>query len=215
MIESAGRPVGRPTRRRLQLARQSCVIEADRIAIRPSPAALLPSLTGVALGAACFLLIVADVVRWQGTLPFALLAFLLLGALVLIPLSAMGLIYGAIGSSVLIDRHKQSVTWQQGVLGLGVGTRELVPFWKIDAIAVREAGADQGRSTEEFAQWEIALRKKSGGELAIARVSAARSQAQPSLARAVDAAQAIAALAGAPLEVTSTEPGEHPPAAVR
>ena len=155
-------------------------------------------------GAGCFLLIIADVIRWRGALPFGLLALLLLGALILIPLSAMGLIYGAVGSSVLVDRHKQSVTWQQGVLGLGVGTQELVPFWKIEAIVVAEEGAAEGRSTEEFAQWEILLRKKNGGTLTIGRVSAPRALAEPSLARAVEVGRAIAELTEAPLDVAAS-----------
>jgi hypothetical protein len=214
MIEPAGDSSSAPARRRLKLARQSCIIDRDRIAIRPSRAALLPPLAGILAGGGCFVLIVADVVRWQGALPFGILALLLLGALILIPLSAMGLIYGAIGSSVLFDRNKQSVTWQQGVLGLGVGTRELVPFWKIDAIAVREAGADEGRPTEEFAQWEIALRKKSGGELTVARVVSARSQAEASLARATEAAAAMADLTGARLDIAApaTSAGRSPAA---
>jgi hypothetical protein len=191
-------------RRRIELARQTCIIDRDRIAIRPSPAALIPPLFGITLGAGCFLLIVADVIRWRGALPFALLALLLVAALILIPLSAMGLIYAAVGSSVLADRHKQSVTLQQGVLGLGVGTQELVPFWKIDAIVVTEEGAAEGRSTEEFAQWEILLRKKSGGTLTLGRVSAPRSLAEPSLARAVEAGGALAVLTAAPLEVTAS-----------
>jgi hypothetical protein len=203
MIESTGDTASALAPRHLKLARQTCAIRSDRITIRPAPSALLPPLAGIIIGAASFLIIVIDVVRWQGILPFGLLALLLLIALVLIPLSAMGLVYGAIGSSVVMDKRKQSVTWQQGLLGLGVGTRELVPFWKIEAILVREAGAEEGRSTEEFAQWEIVLRKKSGGELTVARVSAARSMAQASLSRAVEAAQAMAGLTGSPLEITA------------
>jgi hypothetical protein len=186
-------------RRRIELARRTCIIDPHRIAIRPSPAALVPPLFGVILGLGCCGLIMADVVYWRGALPFPLLAVLLLLALIGIPLSGMGLIYGAIGANVLIDRVKQSATWQQGLLGLGVGTTELVPFWKIEAILVEEAGAEGGRSTEEFAQWEIALLKKSGSRLTIGRVSALRSLAGPSLARALQVATAIAALTGAPL----------------
>jgi len=189
-----------PRRRRIELARRTCIIDAGRIAIRPSPAALVPPLAGVCAGAGCFGLIMADVVFWRGALPFALLIALLAGAVILIPLSAMGLVYGAIGANVLIDRAKGSATWQQGLLGLGVGTTELVPFWKIDAIVVEETGAALDRSTEEFAQWEISLRKKSGSGLAIGQVSAPRSLAGPSLARAVEVGAAISALTGAPLQ---------------
>jgi hypothetical protein len=198
-------PAAQTQRRRyVELAHRICIIDAGRIAVRPSPGALIPPLAGLLLGAACFAMIIADIVRWRGALPFPLLAGCLFGALILIPLSGMGLIYGAIGSNVLIDRRKQSVTMQQGLLGLGVGTQELVPFWKIEAIVVEEEGLDEGRRTEEFAQWQIVLLKKSGGRLTLGRVSALRSQAEPSLARAVDVGQAIATLTGAPLQVTAT-----------
>jgi hypothetical protein len=188
-------------RRQVELTRRTCIITPDSISIRPSPSALLPPLFGMSLGAICFALIIADVVRWRGALPFWLLAVLLVAALILIPLSGMGLVYGAIGSSVLIDRAKNSVTWQQGLLGLGVGTRELVPFWRIEAIVVAEEGAAEGRTTEEFAQWEIALVKKNGGRLTIGRVSAPRSLAEPSQGRAVEVARAIADLTAAPLRI--------------
>jgi hypothetical protein len=187
--------------RRIELARRTCVIGPNRIAVRPSAAALLPPLLGLATAVACFVLIVADVAVWRGALPFALLVLLLFVAVIFIPLSGMGLIYAAIGANVLIDRDKMSATWQQGLLGLGVGTTELVPFWKIDAIAVDETASDDGRSTEEIAQWEIALCKKSGSRLAIGRVSAARSLARPSFDRAAEVAGAIAALTGASLRL--------------
>jgi len=189
-----------PRRRRIELARRTCIIDADRIAIRPSAGALVPPLAGACAGAGCFGLIMADVVVWRGALPFALLIGLLAGAVILIPLSAMGVVYAAIGANVLIDRAKGSATWQQGLLGLGVGTTELVPFWKIDAIVVEETGAAHDRSTEEFAQWEISLRKKSGSSLSIGQVSAARVLAAPALARAVEVGAAVSALTGAPLQ---------------
>jgi hypothetical protein len=209
--ESAASTTSR-RRRYVELAKRTCIIEPDRIAVRPSPGALLPPLLGVLIGGGCFALILLDIVRWSGRLPFPLLAVCLFAALLLIPLSGMGLVYGAIGTNVLIDRKKQSVTWQQGLLGLGVGTRELVPFWKIGAILVQEEGADEGRETEEFAQWEIVLLKQSGSRLTIGRVSALRSQADVSLARAVDVARAIADLTGAPLELPETAPTQESPA---
>jgi hypothetical protein len=203
-----------PRRRYVELAKRTCIIDPDRIAVRPSPGALLPPLLGVLLGGGCFALILLDIVRWSGTLPFPLLTVCLLAALLLIPLSGMGLIYGAIGSNVLIDRRKQSVTWQQGLLGLGVGTQELVPFWKIAAILVEEEGAGDGRRTEEFAQWEIVLLKQNRSRLTIGRVSTLRSQAGVSLARAVDVAQAVADVTGAPLRAPEIVPAsEASPAA--
>lgn len=193
-------------RRYVELARRICIIDTDRIAVRPSPGALVPPVMGMLLGGACFVLILTDIVRWRGALPFPLLVISLFGALLLIPLSGMGLIYGAIGSNVLIDRKKQSVTLQQGLLGLGVGTQELVPFWKIEAILVEEEGVEEGRRTEEIVQWQIVLLKQNGSRLTLGRVSALRLLSEPALARTVDVAQAIAALTGAPLRLLPTGP---------
>jgi hypothetical protein len=211
--QTAQAAANQTARRRIELARRTCIIDRDRIAIRPSPAALLPPLLGIIAGFACFGLILSDVVFWRGALPFALLAVLLLAALICIPLSGMGLIYGAIGANVLIDRAKQSATWQQGLLGLGVGTTQLVPFWKIEAILVEEEGSRTGRPTEEFAQWEIALLKKSGGRLTIGRVSTTRALAGPSLQRAIEVATAVATLTSASLIVPPVAPeGQETPA---
>jgi len=186
---------------RIPLTRSVCIVTADRIVIRPSLWAIVRPAIGFLLGAVCFLLILADVTRWSGRLPFALMAILLCGTLMLIPLSGMGLVYAAIGANVIADRRKQSVTWQQGLIGLGVGTQELVPFWKIEAIEVAEEGAAEQRATEEFAQWEVVLRKKSGGRLVIGRVSGPRQLERQSLERAVDVARAIAELSGAPFRL--------------
>ncbi|MGI8549654.1 MAG: hypothetical protein ACR2PL_02490, partial [Dehalococcoidia bacterium] len=191
-------------RRRIELARRTCIIDAERIRIRPSPATLVPPLFGFLFGGLCFALLLADILVWPNFLPFALLAILLIFSLFSLPLSGMGLIYAAIGANVVIDQQKQSATWQQGLLGLGVGTTELVPFWKIEAIAVEETGSGEGRTTEEFAQWEIMLIKKSGRRLTIGRVSTARSLATPSLGRALEVAHAVAELTGAPLRLPGT-----------
>ena len=79
---------------------------------------------------------VALIVVFLEVLPLALLVVLLGVALLMGPIATLGLIYNVIGRSVLLEREKQSVRWQQGLLGLGLGTDELVPFWRIDHIAV-------------------------------------------------------------------------------
>jgi hypothetical protein len=40
-------------------------------------------------------------------------------------------VYAIAGANVVFDRSKQSGLWQQGFLGMGVGTTELVPFWRM------------------------------------------------------------------------------------
>src|SRR3989304_1703830 len=66
---------------------------------------------------------------------------MLLPGLVLGPFSAMALVHSLLGAYVIIDAKKQSATFQQGVLGLGLGTVELAPFWEIE----RLGGADLPR----------------------------------------------------------------------
>jgi hypothetical protein len=123
---------------------------------------------------------------------------------VAIPLAGIGAVYALVGAHIVVDRAKQSATWQQGFLGMGVGTTELVPFWKIERILVEEAGSapdGDGRPVEEFAQWRIVLQKTSGTRLEVGVVSAARSLGDEALARARTVAAAIADLSGAPLEL--------------
>jgi hypothetical protein len=189
---------------RIPLNRRVAVLRPDRIDVRPSRRTVLGPLSGFLLGIGSALAI------WFGmsVLPLPLLAVLLIVAVIAIPFAGLGTIYALIGAHVVIDRAKQSATWQQGFLGMGVGTTELVPFWKIDRIAVQEAGAavpGQGRTVEEFAQWQIVLLKKSGKRLEIGTVSAARSLSRDALKRAREVATAIAEMSGAPLDLPGTK----------
>lgn len=200
------------TVRRVELHRRVAVIGPDRIDIRPSRRALLPPLAAFLVGVAFF----AGIVFGLKTLPMLLLVLMLLVAIVTIPFAGLSVVYAIIGAHVVVDRAKQSATWQQGLIGLGIGTQELVPFWKIGAIAVEEAGAapeGTGSPIEEFAQWQIVLEKTSGKRLVVAGVTAARPFADDALARAADVAGALAALTGAPLrlpEIASEEPEPAP-----
>src|SRR5581483_1464547 len=103
------------------------------------------------------------------------------------------LVYALFGANVVFDRAKQSGAWQQGFLGMGIGTTELVPFWKIAAIEVAESGAgaaDAGRATEEFVQWEATLVKASGKRLRIAGMTVPRPFARGGFAEVRDLAAA-------------------------
>ncbi|MYI83430.1 MAG: hypothetical protein F4056_09165, partial [Chloroflexi bacterium] len=117
---------------RIPLQRAVAVIGDDSVAIRRSRAQLVAPLIQLALAVGSVVLIIA----FLDTLPFALLMVLLVVALLMGPIATLGLVYNVIGRSVLLERQKQSVRWQQGLLGLGIGTDELVPFWRIDHIAV-------------------------------------------------------------------------------
>lgn len=188
------------------LHRRVAVLRPGRIDIRPAPGALIPPLVGFLLGVASALAI------WFGlsVLPLWLLALLLIVAIIAIPFAGIGTVYALVGAHVVIDAAKESVTWQQGFLGMGVGTTELVPFWKIDRMIVEEAGAsddDPGRPTEEFAQWRIVLLKKSGKRLDIGLASGPRSMREEAFGRAWTVADAIARITGADLEVFDPSKG--------
>ena len=109
--------------------------------IRPAVGAALAPLLALLVGAACFTLVLLS--ARGANYPLWLVAPALLAAMVLLPLAGMGFVYSIVGASVVIDATKQSATWQQGLLGLGVGTRELVPFAKIalfEVVEVARAG---------------------------------------------------------------------------
>ncbi len=189
-------------RREIDLHRRVCVVEPERIDIRPARSAAIVPLLGLILG----VLAAAAALALLEHLPF-MLAVLLLGiAILVVPLSGMGFVYSLYGASVVIDKRRQSAVWQQGILGMGVGTRELVPFEKIDRIELADA-AREGRagSPEELAQYEILLVQTGGGMLSLGEVVAPRREANSGLARAREVAQAVARLADRPLHVNADE----------
>lgn len=199
-------------RRTIVLNRRVATITHDRIEVRPSRAALVPPVIGFIFGALCILGIVYGIEG--GPVPTLVMAFLLLLALFLVPFAGISLVYALFGANVVFDRAKQSGTWQQGFLGMGVGTAELVPFWKIDHIAVAEAGDPEGspgRRVEELSQWEAVLVKKSGKRLTIAGMTVPRAFVRGGLGPVRELAEAVAALTSAPLHLPDAalaSPGE-------
>ncbi len=204
--------------RRIDLNRRRATIRAERIDVRPSRGAIVPPLAGFLFGAGCIALIVWGVV--DNALPYWLLALLLLFALFAVPLAGITLVYALFGANVVFDKAKQSGSWQQGFLGMGIGTTELVPFWKIAAIEVAESGeggavggpvssddrAGGHVTVEEFVQWEATLVKQSGKRLRIAGITVPRQFARGGFAEVHELAAAIAALTGAPLHAAEPVP---------
>lgn len=193
-------PTNAPQRQEVYLHRRIAILRPNRIDVRPARGAVIAPLLGFIAGLA------SAAVIWFGLpfLPLWLLAILLIVAIIAIPFAGIGTVYALVGAHVVIDRAKQSATWQQGFLGMGVGTTELVPFWKIDRIVIEEAGAsaeDSGQPLEEFAQWRIILVKKSGKRLDIGVASGPQALRDEAFGRAWTVADAIATMAGASLEV--------------
>ncbi len=194
--------------REVLLHRRIAYLAPHRIDVRPARGAAIAPLIGFSIGIASALTI------WFGmaALPLWLLGVLLIIAITAIPFAGIGTVYALVGALVVVDQAKQSATWQQGFLGMGVGTTELVPFWKVERIIVEEAGAsdgDTGRPVEEFAQWRVVLLKKSGKRLDVGVASAARSLSDEAFERARAVAAAIATMTGAPLELPDEPDAEQ------
>ena len=185
-----------PARREIDLHRRVCVIKPDGIEIKPARSAAIAPLIGLFLAISAFV----AVVLWLEQLPFVLALLLMGGAILLVPFSGMGFVYSIYGANVVIDRKKQTAVWQQGLLGMGVGTEELVPFAKIERLELDETSRETQEGTvQDFAQYEIVLLKVSGRRLTLGQVTVPRYMADEGLARAREVAQAIAELVEKPL----------------
>ena len=192
--------------KRIPLDRRVCVVREGRIDVRPERSATVGPFLGVVISVALFV----SVAVFAERLPVAALAAMLVPGLVLGPFSAMGLLYSLVGSHVVIDAKKQSATFQQGLLGLGLGTVELAPFWKIERVEVQDlplGGAEDTGPTLplEIRAWDVVLVKASGKQLSIGQVISADTPdlADEGFGRALDAAEAVAALVGKPMVITA------------
>jgi len=183
-------------RRIVYLNRRVAFIEPDRVNVRPALAAALFPLFGLLVGIAAFV----SIILWLDRLPFVLVLLLLLVAIVSIPLAGIGFVYTVAGANVVFERRKQSGVWQQGFLGMGVGTTELVPFWKIDHVRIEELTRERQRGEmQDVAQLEIVVVKQSGKRLPVGDVVVPRSMVRQGLADVRDVADAIAEMTGKPL----------------
>ena len=184
------------------LHRSVALIGNDRVEIRSARSTVLLPLLGVSLGGGAGALIAIE----AGDLHFGLLVALLLFALIAFPISMMALVTAVMGADVVVDGRKGSATWQQGYLGMGVGTRELVPFAKIDHLAITIEGDAPDRWREEtdtFRQFALVLVKQSGKRLTLAQVPVPAGDQTDGMDRTMAVATAVANLTGA--EVTLPE----------
>lgn len=186
----------RPQKRIVYLNRRVAFIEPDRVNVRPALAAALFPLFGLLVGIGAFV----SIILWLDTLPFVLILLLLVVAVVSIPLAGIGFVYTIAGANVVFERQKQSGIWQQGFLGMGVGTTELVPFWKIDQIRIEELTRERQRGQmQDVAQLEIVVMKVSGKRLAVGDIVVPRSMVRQGLDDVRAVAGAIAEMTGKPL----------------
>ena len=178
------------------LHRSLALIGEDKVEIRSARSTVVLPALGVALGAGAGALIAIE----AGDLAFPLLVGLLLFALLAFPISVMALVTAVIGADVVIDRRKGSATWQQGYLGMGVGTRELVPFAKIDHLAITIEGDAPDRWREEqdvLRQFALVLVKQSGKRLTLTQVPVPAGDQTDGMDRTLAVATAIGNVTGA------------------
>ena len=116
------------------------------------------------------------------------------------------------GAHLVIDAKKQSAVLQQGYLGMGVGTQELVPFWKVDKIVLQELTPHDYRGHhEDFVQYEVYILKLSGRQVSVGMVTTARVDAEEARARALDIATAIADMVGSDVYEPEVKEGPYYP----
>jgi hypothetical protein len=194
------------TTRRIALDRRVCVVREGRIDVRPERGAVVGPILALTISLSLFVAVAA----FSGQLSAPVLAAMLIPGLILGPFSAMALVHSLAGAHVIIDAKKESVAFQQGLLGLGVGTAELVPFWKIERLEVQDMPLGDAETKGpapllDLRAWDVVLIKTSGKELSIGWVVAPNSPdlIDEGFDRAVDAAEAVGRLVGKPVVIAA------------
>ena len=199
---------------RIPLDRRICIVRPERVDIRPSGGAIVLPAIGLLASVVSFIVIAI----FANELPLGLLALFLIPSIIVCPLSAMGLVYSLVGAHVIIDAKKRSACFQQGVLGLGLGTVELVPFWKVDHIAVDEVSLGEAKvrglpPPVDLRSFDVVLIKSSGKRLSLGEAIAPNTYdlVVEAFDRALDAAEAVAKLMGVPVRINvELEEGQPP-----
>ena len=185
----------RDGRREVLLHRAMAVIGPDKLEIRAARSTFVLPLAGLAIVAAGGYWLIAS----AGRMPFLLMVLILLASLFIAPASIMALVSSIAGASVIVDRRKGSLTMQQGYLGMGIGTKELVPFEKFDHLEVTLEGHQPDRwkgNADSIRQFGIVLVKKSGKRLTLSNVPVSAGNQADGIDRTLAVANAIAAIAG-------------------
>ncbi len=194
---------------RIPMHRSVAVVTHDSIVVRPARGRLIVPLVQAFLAAGAVLLIVR-LLNNDG--PLLLLVLALMVVLLLGPAAVLGLVFNIAGSSVSIEREKQSVRLQQGFLGLGLGTSELVPFWRIERVEVAGDLADElsGGELQDIVQWDVRVVKDNGRTVGLGVVVAARPFAAEALERANRLALAVGELVGVEALTAELPAGAEP-----
>lgn len=190
----------RDGRQEVILHRSVAIIGGDKIELKSARGTVLLPLLGIVASVA----VITYLMTGGGGLPFWALVGGLFFCLVVVPFSVMGLVSALVGADIVIDATKGSATWQQGYLGMGLGTKELVPFAKVDHLEVTIEGDKPDRWHEEsddLRQFAVVLVKKSGKRLTCAQVPVPAYGQADGMDRTLAVANAIAALTGSAVSI--------------
>jgi len=185
----------RDGRREVLLHRSMAVIADDKIEIKSARGTVILPIIGILLAGGAM----TWMARSGSSLPFWALVTMLIIALIIVPFSVISLISSIIGADVVVDAKKGSATWQQGFLGMGIGTKELVPFAKIDHLEVAIEGDEPNRwrgETDSLRQFSLTLVKKSGKRLSLAQVPVPAYGQADGMDRTLAVGNAVAQLTG-------------------
>ena len=179
----------------IMLHRSMAVIGTDKVEIKSARGTVVLPFIGLALGSVAGYVIATG----GGSLPLWALIGLLVFCMFDFPVSIMSLVSAIAGADVIVDAKKGSVTWQQGYLGMGIGTKELVPFTRIDHLQVTVEGEeadrwqDQQDALRQFALWIV---KDNGKTLKLTQVPVPAYGQADGMDRTLAVGQAVAALTG-------------------
>lgn len=190
----------RDGRQEILLHRSLALIGRDKIEIKSARGTIFLPLAGLLIAVA----LMAYIMTGGSDLPLWALVTVLLICLVFVPVSAMALIGALVGADVVIDAKKGSATWQQGYLGMGIGTKELVPFEKIDHLEITIEGDQPDRwreETDNLRQFGLVLVKKSGKRLQLANVPVPAYGQADGMDRALAVGNAVAELTGSTVTI--------------
>ena len=155
-------------RYQISLHRSVAIITDQSISIKQGKSGLIFPIVELCAFIMSVLLLVIFIDTWS----LGILACLLIFSSVIGPLALIGLINNVAGTSFLLEKSKYSARWQQGLLGLGIGTYELVPFDRIDHFCVRSDIDDllAGGSRQDLVEFEILMVKDNDKKLSVARI---------------------------------------------
>lgn len=181
--------------REILLHRSMAIVSEGKVAIRRARSTVLLPVVVLAVAVAA-----GAVLALRGAgLPFWVLVAMLAFCVIAVPVAVMSLISSVAGAEVIADARKGTITWQQGYLGMGLGTRELVPFDRVEHLEVTLEGEQPDRwrgESDALRQFALVLVKKSGKRLTLAEVPVAANGQADGMDRTLAAANAIAGVVG-------------------